>query len=242
MQKVEKDNLFIVSKEFKLKENEEMKLLKFYDFVKDSIFLLTLKDGKVFFCFKLNYFGSVFSGNNVHEQVTVLIVKEIDPCLLMINVIYATSKIEGDKFSCLCLNDFIYRYVEELNKKRLDEEILESSKELLNFLKNHFEMNVAGLESICEKTYSKYKYEYIYFSLIIDVFTDSNYFKLSVSKILSILNKKIRNHKYNEETSINSRELELKNSASIFTSFLPTEISEAFLMFISKLPYIKIIN
>ncbi len=155
MQPSDSADLFIISKDFQIKENEEIKFTKFYDCMKNSTYYITIKDGKSFLCFKQNNFGSVFNGNYVYEQATILIVKEIDPCLLMIDIIYATSKIDSDKFSCLSLNDFIYRYVEELNKRRLDEEVLKSSKDFLNFIKSHFNQNSGGLENICEKTYSK---------------------------------------------------------------------------------------
>ncbi len=55
-----------------------------------------------------------------------------------------------------------------------------------------------------------------------------DYYKLSVSKILSYLNKKF--------CSVNVDSLdENKNSASILTNFLPEEISENFLRFKSRL-------
>ena len=152
----ETHDLFIFSNDFKMEENEDIKLVKFFDCVKNSIYTLIIRSDKVYVCLKLNYLGSVFSGNYSYEQANTLIAKEIDPNLLFIGIIFKTSKIEEDKFSSLTLNDVIYKYAEVLIAKNLEDEILDSSKEFLNFLKGYYNKNPSELEKISEKTSSMF--------------------------------------------------------------------------------------
>src|SRR4051794_29374258 len=104
----EPNDYFIISKEFYLKEDEEIEFFSFYDIVRNTSYILTVKDKKVYMCFKLNSHGSCFYGNFVYEEPRNILIKEIDPVLLFINIIYiATATDVKDKYANLELKDII---------------------------------------------------------------------------------------------------------------------------------------
>ncbi len=178
----EKD-YFIISNEFTIKQDDVIEFLTYYDTVNNATFTLTIQENKIFLCMKLSHFGSVFYGNAVFEEPKSLIIKEIDPLLIIINVIYATTKLgDTDKFSFSEVNNFIHIYIENLRNEqknyKLEDSTLESTIKVLNFIREHFNgKNKNDLEKICEMTFNS--------------FTESNHYKLLTSKILNYYNKKV---------------------------------------------------
>jgi hypothetical protein len=206
----------IFSKDFSHNKNEEFEISNFYDITNKNSYTLTTKDNKLFLIMKLSHFGSVFIGNYVCEEPTTLIVKQIDPLLLIINILYSTTKIEEDKFSYSDLNSSIFKYIENLQNNQkihnLEESEIESTNQILNFLKDYFNLDgkQKDLEKICERNFNS--------------FTNQNYFKLSISKVLNYFNTKI--NKVEQEN--------LRNVLSIIIQFIPGEIADTLLNFKSK--------
>jgi hypothetical protein len=156
----EPNDFFIVSKDFSLKEDEEIEFLKFYDIGKKASHILILRDNKVYECMRLSQFGSVFYGNYVYEQPTTLIIKEVDPLMFILNIIFFSTKLPDDKFSSSDLKSIFFKYVEEFTIHNMDiykveESEIETSRKFLNFLLDYFSSRNEELDKICEKNYGK---------------------------------------------------------------------------------------
>jgi hypothetical protein len=211
---IEPNDMFVISKDYLMTENEEIEFLSFYDVSKKSSHTITTKDGKVYICLKMNNFGSVFFGNYAYQHMNTLIIQEIDPVLFLVNVIYITTKVDEDKFSTNDFDSIIYKYIETLANKNIDEGDVESTKKFLAFLGEYFKSKPQEIEKICERTFSIK-------ILTLDSFTEKEYYKLNISKILSFMNRKASSE-------------DMRKSASILSCFLHEELLEFFLKFKGK--------
>lgn len=213
---LEKDYI-IFSNDFSHIKNEDIDIFNFYDISNKYSLTLTIKDNKLFIIMKLSLFGSVFIGNYVCEEPTTLIVKQINPIMLIIGIMFSTTKIEDNKFSFSDINSSIFKYKENLENiqklHNLEESDIESTNNILDFLKDYFnsEEKAKELEKICEKNFNS--------------FTNLNYFKLSISKVLNYLNAKIKNIEQEN----------LRNVLSIIIMFIPNEIADSLLNFKSMI-------
>lgn len=96
----ESTDCFIFSKDFSLQEDEEMEFIEFYDSVGKNSYNLINKNDKLYICVRVNNYGSLFYGNyvvkgkifyyNFLEPIS-LVIKEIDPILLFVNVIHGST-------------------------------------------------------------------------------------------------------------------------------------------------------
>ena len=147
------NDIFLISKDFSLNENEELEFLNFYDVGKKTNYTLSIKDEKIYMCCKLDLFGSVFYGNYVYEEPTTLIIKEVDPTLFMINIMYNSSGLSDGKFSPLDLKGILTKYKEELeNSHYVEDSDIESSFKFLRFLfEDNSISNLVDIDKICEK-------------------------------------------------------------------------------------------
>ena len=184
----EPKDLLIISKDFDLKDDKDIEFLNIYDISKAKNYFVIISDEKVFLSLRLNLFGSTFFGNYLYEESTNLIIKEIDPVLLMINIFYSTTKIQ-DKFSTVTLYDVMHQYMDLINNhhsNHLTDADINNIQTFLDFLLNiYFVNNETHLEKICEKVIS------IFFNFILDSFNSTICYRLNISKIMTFLQKKV---------------------------------------------------
>lgn len=183
-EEIEKEELFIINKDFSLNEDEEIEFFNFYDISKKSNHTLTIKDNKVYSVCGANPSVSFFRDEyddleeNANGKPTTMLIKEIDPTLLLINIIYTSSEMEQGKNFLMDLNAIIYKYIETLSNKKMNETDLQSSKEFLKFLQDqYYQGKDDEIEKICERVFND--------------FSNKNYFKLKFSKVFSFLDKKV---------------------------------------------------
>jgi hypothetical protein len=154
---------FTISKDFSLKENEEIEFVTYFDISKRQTFILAIKDNKVHICIKPNHNGSIFYGNYVIEEPSFLLIKKIDPLILLIGLMHITTKIQKDKYSSLDLLTIGYKYNELIDGGaedfNLQEEDVKSTKYFVQFLLN--ETNGLNIDKICEITFSNNINKYI---------------------------------------------------------------------------------
>jgi hypothetical protein len=153
----EVNDYFIISKDYTLNENDEIEFINFYDLNKKTNYTLTIKDKKMYMCSKLDLFGSLFYGNYVYEEPMTIIIKEVDPVLFLISVIYIGS----DSEKWLSFDTIIGNYIENLNNSEGDLNDKESSIVLLDYLKDLYitDEKKSEIEKICDKYYGMNNYK-----------------------------------------------------------------------------------
>lgn len=172
---------FIISDTYEIKENSQIEFLNFYVNSKKANFTLTTQSEKLYICLKLDHFGSTLNGNYIYEQPNILLIKEIDPLFILIEIIWSSTRDNPDKF--MKIEEIISKY-----KQILSEEHTPSNM-FFNFLNDYLTKDGPKLEKICEKSYVE--------------FLNENYYRLTESKVLSFLNSKIgENINENEICSI----------------------------------------
>lgn len=95
------------------------------------------------------------------------------------------------------IENVIFKYIESIkndneNLKLEESQIEETDNFLKGFLKNYILKNEGDMDKICEKNHSIY----ICNHSSLDSFTNSVYYKLSTSKILSFLDSKVYRYVY----------------------------------------------
>ena len=142
------DVVFIFDNSFKKYHvNSNVKFWKFYDIPNKHLLTFIIENNELFICLKQNIFGSCFLGNLVFTEPKFIIVKKIDPVIILIGIIYSTN-IEK---KAILIENIIHNYIELLNNlKDLKEkkDIIEQSK---NFLNKIFELYKNKLSIICDE-------------------------------------------------------------------------------------------
>jgi hypothetical protein len=208
---------FIISKDFTPKEDENLEFLNFYDFSKMRTFKFIINEEKekLYLCLKPENFGSVFFGNYLYKEFNAIILTEINPMYLLINLFHALKcESKENKYCFMEINDLIQKHIETLYNTQkelgINELVVESTIKILYFLQNLFSGEKScELELICEKNYNS--------------FNQTNYFKLAPSKLINHFNNKLK--------IIESDKEKLKEVTSIISNFLPDELEEMLIKF-----------
>jgi hypothetical protein len=157
-----KNVFFITDKNYILpKENESLRIQKFFDISKKQIFSFTTQNDELFIILNQNTFGSAFFGNTVLIKPKYFLIKKFNPILLLIQIIYADEKNDVTKNKNKAISDFIdtnaiiQKYEDKL-KSLKDSEIFhkinfdEIFKSSMNLVKYVFEKHSKLIESIAE--------------------------------------------------------------------------------------------
>ena len=214
------DVVFIFDNTFKkYNENGNVKFWKFYDISNKRILTFIIENNELFICFHQNIFGSCFLGNLVFTEPKFIIIKKIDPVIILIGIIYSTNK----STNSILIENIIHNYIESLkNLKEIkdNKDIIDKSKYFLNKI---FELYTEKLSIICDKKEN----------INID---DNNFsYQFLESKVMNYLMNKTRltkedekeifenyNFKDNEKEIIKKRKLTEK--CEIIGAFLPKNI------------------
>ena len=103
-----KNEFFITDKNYILpKENESLRIQKFFDISKKQIFSFTTQNDELFIILNQNTFGSAFFVNTVLIKPKYFLIKKFNPILLLIQIIYADEKNDVTKNKNKAISDFI---------------------------------------------------------------------------------------------------------------------------------------
>ncbi len=142
-----KDVVFIFDNTFKkYNENSNVKFWKFYDISNKRILTFIIENNELFICFHQNIFGSCFLGNLVFTEPKFIIIKKIDPVIILIGIIYSTNV---DK-NAILIENIIHNYIEilkDLKELKDNKDIIDKSKIFLNKI---FELYTEKLLFICD--------------------------------------------------------------------------------------------
>ncbi len=170
-----------------ISENEAFfKKFSFYDILteKKYNFLVDMEEKKLFLLTKINYFGSAFFGNTVISSPNNLILSQIDPLMILINIIFYTTclnnidhyinrdfsdeflkeKIKNfsiTNFNSFIIDDLFSNYLLKIQnnpiyKNNFNSNILCENKLFIeSFLRDYFIDNETKIEVITEKNYGK---------------------------------------------------------------------------------------
>jgi hypothetical protein len=202
-------DFIIFSCNIKWDGQEKIQFLNYYDIYKSKAFTfyINYSEEKIYLCICLDIYGSAFYGNKCYEKPNALIITEIDPTLILINILYLSFQ-KSQTFQSLDIH--FANYCEKLSelKKNVNEDDLESCHKVLNFLKDYFVKHPESVNQISEKTFIPY--------------TEETYYKFNLSKIINFLNSKVSN---------TTKERELKNLTSIICEFLCKDLEKEFTQF-----------
>ena len=212
------DIIFITDKNFPVfVENFKLKIWKYYDLSNHRILSFIFEKDNLYICLRQELFGSSFLGNLVFTRPKFIIVKKIDPLLILIGLLYSTN-IENKSIQ---IENVIHNYEELLNNmKELKEnkEIIEKSK---NFINQMFTLYKNKLSIITEEKKN------------INISESSYNYQLLESKVISyLINKTKLTEKEENEIEKDSKENEikilkerkLKQKCEIIGGFLPKQI------------------
>ena len=214
------DVVFIFDNTFKkYNENGNVKFWKFYDISNKRILTFIIENNELFICFHQNIFGSCFLGNLVFTEPKFIIVKKIDPVIILIGIIYSTN-IEK---KAILIENIIHNYIELLNNlKDLKEkkDIIEQSK---NFLNKIFELYKNKLSIICDEKENmniddnNFSYQFLESKVI--------YYLINKTKITNEDEKEIfQQFNFTDEEKEIIKKRKLTEKCEIIGSFLPKNI------------------
>ena len=214
------DVVFIFDNTFKkYNENDNLKFWKFYDISNKRLLSFIFENNELFICFQQNIFGSCFLGNLVFTEPKFIIVKKIDPVIILIGIIYST-KIEK---KAILIENIIHNYIELLNNlKDLKEkkDIIEQSK---NFLNKIFELYKNKLSIICDEKENmniddnNFSYQFLESKVI--------YYLINKTKITNEDEKEIfQQFNFTDEEKEIIKKRKLTEKCEIIGSFLPKNI------------------
>ena len=214
------DVVFIFDNTFKkYNENDNLKFWKFYDISNKRLLSFIFENNELFICFQQNIFGSCFLGNLVFTEPKFIIVKKIDPVIILIGIIYSTN-IEK---KAILIENIIHNYIELLNNlKDLKEkkDIIEQSK---NFLNKIFELYKNKLSIICDEKENmniddnNFSYQFLESKVI--------YYLINKTKITNEDEKEIfQQFNFTDEEKEIIKKRKLTEKCEIIGSFLPKNI------------------
>ena len=214
------DVVFIFDNTFKkYNENGNVKFWKFYDISNKRLLSFIFENNELFICFQQNIFGSCFLGNLVFTEPKFIIVKKIDPVIILIGIIYSTN-IEK---KTILIENIIHNYIELLNNlKDLKEkkDIIEQSK---NFLNKIFELYKNKLSIICDEKENmniddnNFSYQFLESKVI--------YYLINKTKITNEDEKEIfQQFNFTDEEKEIIKKRKLTEKCEIIGSFLPKNI------------------
>ena len=214
------DVVFIFDNTFKkYNENDNLKFWKFYDISNKRLLSFIFENNELFICFQQNIFGSCFLGNLVFTEPKFIIVKKIDPVIILIGIIYSTN-IEK---KAILIESIIHNYIELLNNlKDLKEkkDIIEQSK---NFLNKIFELYKNKLSIICDEKENmniddnNFSYQFLESKVI--------YYLINKTKITNEDEKEIfQQFNFTDEEKEIIKKRKLTEKCEIIGSFLPKNI------------------
>jgi hypothetical protein len=204
-------DFIIFSCNIKWDGQEKIEFLNYYDICKSKAFTfyINYSEQKIYLCICIDIYGSAFFGNKCYEKPNALIITEIDPTLIFINILYLSFQ-KSPTFQSL--DNHFANYCEKLSELKRDfevkEDYLESCHKVLNFLKDYFLKHPESVNQISEKTFIPY--------------TEETYYKFNLSKIINFLNSKVSN---------TTKDSELKNMISIICEFLCKDLQKEFTLF-----------
>ena len=222
------DTFFISNNSLKpFNLDSKIKLWNYYDISNKRFLTFYFENNDLYILLKQNIFGSAFLGNQVFFNPKFIIIKKIDPTLILINFIY--SSIENNKYSNIeTLIDNYYLKLKQNDKYKNDIKF----KNSILFIRKILEIYKENLNLICE------------------VLKDENEYKFLESKVMIYLNNKINlndNEILEIKSNYNEKEVEIykkrkfEEKCRIICEFLPPEIKENY--FNSKqIQYKYIIN
>ena len=214
------DVVFIFDNTFKkYNENDNLKFWKFYDISNKRLLSFIFENNELFICFQQNIFGSCFLGNLVFTEPKFIIVKKIDPVIILIGIIYSTN-IEK---KAILIENIIHNYIKLLNNlKDLKEkkDIIEQSK---NFLNKIFELYKNKLSIICDEKENmniddnNFSYQFLESKVI--------YYLINKTKITNEDEKEIfQQFNFTDEEKEIIKKRKLTEKCEIIGSFLPKNI------------------
>ena len=214
------DVVFIFDNTFKkYNENDNLKFWKFYDISNKRLLSFIFENNELFICFQQNIFGSCFLGNLVFTEPKFIIVKKIDPVIILIGIIYSTN-IEK---KAILIENIIHNYIELLNNlKDLKEkkDIIEQSK---NFLNKIFELYKNKLSIICDEKENmniddnNFNYQFLESKVI--------YYLINKTKITNEDEKEIfQQFNFTDEEKEIIKKRKLTEKCEIIGAFLPKNI------------------
>ena len=214
------DVVFIFDNTFKkYNENDNLKFWKFYDISNKRLLSFIFENNELFICFQQNIFGSCFLGNLVFTEPKFIIVKKIDPVIILIGIIYSTN-IEK---KAILIENIIHNYIELLNNlKDLKEkkDIIDQSK---NFLNKIFELYKNKLSIICDEKENmniddnNFSYQFLESKVI--------YYLINKTKITNEDEKEIfQQFNFTDEEKEIIKKRKLTEKCEIIGSFLPKNI------------------
>ena len=214
------DVVFIFDNTFKkYNENDNLKFWKFYDISNKRLLSFIFENNELFICFQQNIFGSCFLGNLVFTEPKFIIVKKIDPVIILIGIIYSTN-IEK---KAILIENIIHNYIELLNNlKDLKEkkDIIEQSK---NFLNKIFELYKNKLSIICDEKENmniddnNFSYQFLESKVI--------YYLINKTKITNEDEKEIfQQFNFTDEEKKIIKKRKITEKCKIIGSFLPKNI------------------
>lgn len=188
-----KHTFFITDKNYILpKENESLKIQKYFDTSRKQIFSFTTQNDGLFLILNQKAFGSAFFGNTVLANPKYYIIKKFNPILLLIQIIYSDEKKDETKnktsnsnFDFIDTNAIIQKYEDKLKSLK--------NSEIFNNLNydSIFKSSMNLVKNIFEK-YSK-NIEYIAEIKEIDELEKKTCVKKCESKIFNYINSKVNN-------------------------------------------------
>ena len=124
-----KQTFFITDKNYILpKENESLKIQKYFDTSRKQIFSFTTQNDGLFLILNQKAFGSAFFGNTVLANPKYYIIKKFNPILLLIQIIYSDEKKDETKnktsnsnFDFIDTNAIIQKYEDKLKSLKSSE-------------------------------------------------------------------------------------------------------------------------
>ena len=189
-----------------------IKLWNYYDISNKRFLTFYFENNDLYILLNQNIFGSAFLGNQVFFNPKFIIIKKIDPTLILINFIY--SSIENNKYSNIeTLIDNYYLKLKQNDKYKNDIKF----KNSILFIRKILEIYKENLNLICE------------------VLKDENEYKFLESKVMIYLNNKINlndNEILEIKSNYNEKEVEIykkrkfEEKCRIICEFLPPEIKE----------------
>lgn len=212
------DVIFITDKNFPIfQENEKLKIWKYFDISNSRILSFIIEKDDLYICLQQQLFGSSFLGNLVFSRPKYIIVKKIDPLIILIGLFYSTNN--DNKF--IQIENIIHNYEEILNNFKKIKEIKEIIDESKIFINKIFSLSKNRLSLIVEEKKN------------INISETNNNYQLLESKVIKYLMNKTKltekeeneiekNVKENEKEAYKERKL--KKKCEIISGFLPQKI------------------
>ena len=188
-----KHTFFITDKNYILpKENESLKIQKYFDTSRKQIFSFTTQKDGLFLILNQKAFGSAFFGNTVLANPKYYIIKKFNPILLLIQIIYSDEKKDETKnktsnsnFDFIDTNAIIQKYEDKLKSLK--------SSEIFNNI--NFDTIFKSSMNLVKDIFDKYSKNIEYIAEIkeIDDLEKKICVKKCESKIFNYLNSKVNN-------------------------------------------------